>query len=132
MLRFIITPLLLLSFISASQAVFGRIPVDIGASSGEISQVYRFRLTECNGKKLKQPATFYLNTESVRWTLDFNSGDKVVYKILSGNQHDPLCGLDATDSFGDKCSICIEPSGSEVTITFNYYGKKMIYRGSKI
>ena len=100
---------------------------------GQTQQVYKFSLTECNGKSLKKPATFYLNTKSTRWTLNFNNGDIAVYNILAGNKQDPLCGLDAVNSFGDKCTICITPGSSgQITIIFNYSGKRMTYKGSKI
>lgn len=94
--------------------------------------IYKFRLTECIGKKLTKPATFYLNTESAKWVLDFNNGDKIVYSIISGNAHDPLCGIDAKDSFGDLCVICIRPSGDKAIISFKYGNNTLTYKGSKI
>src|SRR5690606_14517061 len=71
--------------------------------------VYKFELTELNGKKIPKPAIFYVYANSTKWTLDYRNGDKIVYTILSGNDYDPLCGLNAVDSFGDRCTICIKP-----------------------
>lgn len=97
------------------------------------STAYRFRLTTLLGKSLKQPATFTVDTKSTDWVLDMNNGDRIVYTILSGSEHDPLCGLKARDSMGDKCEICIrnEPDDA-VTVVFEYGKHRYIYKGKFI
>ena len=99
----------------------------IAASANKAS--YSFTLTDCIGKKLTRPATFTINTQNTVWKLDFNNGTSILYSIISGNSTDPMCGLKSKDSFGDKCEICIKPNGSNVTITFDYAGKKLVYTG---
>ena len=64
------------------------------------------------------------------WVLDFNNGDKVSYKTTSGNKYNTLCGIEAVDSFNDKCTICItKTSDSESLIQFKYGSKVMNYTG---
>lgn len=94
------------------------------------SKVYRFNLTECLGKDLVKPATFTVDPTSTNWELDFNNGTSLTYTIISGNQYDPMCGLKAKDSYGDRCEICIKKEGDETVVTFDYSGKKLVYRGS--
>lgn len=100
------------------------------ASTSESSKVFRFNLTECLGKDLVKPATFTVDANSTEWVLDFNNGSSLTYTIISGNENDPLCGLKAKDSYGDRCTICIKKneSGSS-TVTFGYSGKTLVYKG---
>lgn len=97
--------------------------------SSSAATTYKFILTECLGKDLLKPATFIVDPSSTKWKLDFNNGESIIYTIISGNQHDPLCGLNAKDNFGDRCKICIKNNGRKVTITLDYSGKVLVYKG---
>jgi hypothetical protein len=93
------------------------------------NSIYNFTLTECLGKDLTKAATFTVDTKSTRWVLNFNNGESITYDIQTGNSKDPMCGLKAMDSYGDKCEICIRPEKGGVKIDFEYSGKKLIYSG---
>jgi len=97
------------------------------------STSYTFRLTTLLGKSLEQPATFIVDPKSTDWVLDMNNGDKIVYTILSGSEYDPLCGLKARDSMGDKCEICIRNEPNDAVVVVFEYGKhKYVYKGTVV
>jgi len=60
------------------------------------------------------------------WELDFQNGETIKYTIISINPDNPMCGITATDNFGDTCEICITKiSGDDTKIEFKYYEKKI-------
>ena len=102
-------------------------------SKGNPKVIYRFKLTELLGKSLIKPATFTVDPSSTKWILNMNNGKSITYTILSGNGDDPLCGLRAKDSLGDRCEICIKNTGgTSTTVTFNYSGSRYVYTGNYI
>lgn len=102
-------------------------------STSANSKLYRFNLTECLGKDLIKPATLTVDAASTNWLLDFNNGSSLTYTVISGNEYDPMCGLKAKDNNGDMCEICIKKNEDDrTTVTFDYSGKKMIYKGDYV
>ena len=91
---------------------------------------YKFVLTHLLGKKLTKDSYFYVG-ETKTWTLDFNNGETIRYFIKYMNESNPMCGIQATDSFGDSCYICItKKSESDTTVDFGYdNGKRLTYPG---
>lgn len=90
---------------------------------------YKFVLTHLLDKKLTKDAYFYVGDIST-WTLDFNNGEKITYRIVSMNEDNPLCGITARDSFGDTCDICITTlSNKGAKVEFKYGGKRLTYKG---
>ncbi len=90
-------------------------------ASPAVNGVYKITLNDCLGKNLLKPATFYLDTKSTIWTLDYNNGTKIDYQLISGKEDDPLCGLKARDSNGDKCELCFDISDrNSVKVRFDY------------
>jgi hypothetical protein len=124
-------PLFLSIILSSCQSNTQNQETSTEVSTAQDSKNYRFNLTECLGKDLIKPATFTASVESVDWLLDFNNGTSITYTIISGNEHDPMCGLKARDSLGDDCEICIKKTdGDNTTVTIDYSGKKLVYKGN--
>jgi hypothetical protein len=92
-------------------------------------QVGRFNLTKCLGITLSPNATFNVPTNGDNWSIDYNNGKIVYYKLISFNKENMLCGIKAVDSFGDDCEICIYPDGDKAIITFKYGTKTITYNG---
>lgn len=85
-----------------------------------------FTLTSLMGKELSTPAKFYV--EGSKWELD--TGDEsIFYTIISGDKYNPMCGLNAVDSNGDECEICITKLSDRSTVSFEYAAGKMTYEG---
>ena len=104
------------------------------ANTSGNSKLYKFKLTECLGRELPEPATFTVDAGSTtNWLLDYNNGSSLTYTIITGNEYDPMCGLKAKDSNDDLCEICIKKNEDDrTTITFDYSGRKLIYKGDYI
>ena len=116
-----------------AQSIESELSFNTFASEAKPKVIYRFKLTELLGKSLIKPATFTVDPSSTKWVLNMNNGKSITYTILSGNDDDPLCGLRAKDSLGDRCEICIKNTGgTSTTVTFNYSGDKYVYTGHYI
>jgi len=87
----------------------------------------KFVLTHCLGKKLPKAASFYV--DGPKWKLDYNNGDRIYYTVVSGNEANPLCGINTVDSNGDACEICITKNGSSTTVQFEYVQGTLSYTG---
>jgi len=87
----------------------------------------KFVLTHLLGKKLPKAASFYV--DGSRWKLDYNNGDKIYYTVVSGNEANPLCGINTVDSNGDACEICITKNGSSSIIEFKYAQGTLSFNG---
>ena len=97
------------------------------SSSDHTSGGNKFVLTHCLGKKLPKAASFFV--DGPRWKLDYNNGDRIYYTVVSGNEANPLCGINTVDSNGDACEICITKNGSSTTVQFEYVQGTLSYTG---
>ena len=97
------------------------------SSNDHVSGGNKFVLTHCLGKKLPKAASFFVNGS--RWKLDYNNGDKIYYTVVSGNEANPLCGINTVDSNGDACEICITKNGSSTTVEFEYVQGTLSFTG---
>ena len=87
----------------------------------------KFILTHMLGQKLPKEATLYVTGET--WILDYNNGDKVTYKIISGREDTPLCHIKAIDNTKEKCEICITKTGDNALVQFKYGEKILSFDG---
>ena len=97
------------------------------SSIDHVSGGNKFVLTHCLGKKLPKAASFFV--DGPRWKLDYNNGDRIYYTVVSGNEANPLCGINTVDSNGDACEICITKNGSKTTIEFEYVQGTLSFTG---
>jgi hypothetical protein len=89
----------------------------------------KFVLTHGFDKKLKTPAYFYCGNRPV-WTLDYRNGKKITYKPLKFDKYNMLCNIEARDSNGDYCEICItKTDGKNAVVQFKYTAGTLSFKG---
>ncbi len=66
------------------------------------------------------------------WILDFNNGTQTKYTITNTNPANPICGLEALDSSGKTCVICITNSPKLAILQFKYESGVLTYRGKQV
>ena len=119
--------LLILAFLGLVIAGCNENPQPVKSKSELQQYKPRFIITEISGLKLKHPAFLYVDKEV--WKLD-NNGIVSSYKILSGNQNNPMFGLKALDNHGKKCSIFVVNNSGVAEISFKYPDKIIFCKAS--
>lgn len=89
---------------------------------------YRYVLTHRGKEKLETPVSFVIGL-SPKWTLHLKDGKKIYYTIIYQNIITPMCQVQAKDSFGVNCEICITMEGNAAIVDFKYKKETIRYRG---
>ena len=119
-----------IAFIGYLSDEFGNNSTSNKSEYNQNKKVTKFILTECLGMEMPKNATFNIPTNGDNWSIDFNNGDVIIYKLQTLNKYNMLCGITAIDNFGDNCEICITPDGDKkAIITFKYGSKTITYKG---
>ncbi len=110
----------------ASPPPFDSMKVTVPTHRGDMQFTFSILMSQ----PLIPNADLYVSEKE--WILDFNNGTETKFTITKTNPANPICGLDAVDSSGKTCVICITNSPKLAILQFKYESGVLTYRGKQV